>query len=378
VNVLHLIDSGGLYGAENVLLNLMHQQNNVGYKTTLGSIGTSSDGQKAIEKKAVDTGLQIELFRMRNGLNVSGAFRIINYARNNKVDIIHCHGYKSNIILGLLPKKYRNTPYVATLHGWTSINLFTKMWLYEWADALMMKRANGVVVVSKAMLNHTKLKYLNISPVVIYNGIPIKENNDSYSETLLFNGNKNKDLKLISIGRLSKEKGFDILIKSVGYMVSKFKYNVKLCIIGDGPEKNNLFKLTNELNLGNRIVFTGYIPDAHMVLKSFDIFVMSSITEGMPITLLEAMRVGMPIVATAIGGIPEALDNGKCGIVVSPGSEIELARGISQLHEDNRLKIFLSKESMQQFYHNFTVEKMEKNYRSVYDRVINEFKACNF
>src|SRR5512145_1967782 len=98
MNVLHLIDSAGLYGAENVVLNLMNRQIENGFKATLGSIGTNTDGQKAIEKKAAEIGLHIEIFRMAKGPNVSGAIRIYKYAHNNNIDIIHCHGYKPNIL----------------------------------------------------------------------------------------------------------------------------------------------------------------------------------------------------------------------------------------------------------------------------------------
>ena len=101
---------------------------------------------------------------------------------------------------------------------------------------------------------------------------------------------------------------------------------------------------------------------------------MSSLTEGMPITLLEAMRVGMPIVATAVGGIPEALEGGKCGILVPPGNEMNLAKSIVELYDNNQLREELSKKAKIRFHEEFTVEKMEIKYRSVYIDVINNQK----
>lgn len=372
MNILHLIDSGGLYGAENVVLNLMKCQKEKGIQTTLGSIGTKADGQKAIEKKAAEFGLPVEAFLMSNGPNISGAVRIYKYAQINNVDIIHCHGYKANILSGLLPFKYRKIPYISTLHGWTSKNIFTRIWFYEWLDAVMIRRADRVVAVSQAMRENLRLKYRNINPVVIYNGI---NNNDEYNigeaDSYLFNGLDNKQLKLISIGRLSKEKGFSTLLKAVHYIKTEWNSNVRLFIIGEGPEKDDLMRLAKEYGISDNVTFPGYIDNACKVLKCFDIFVMSSLTEGMPITLLEAMRAGMPIVATAVGGIPEALENGKCGILVPPGSEHDLAKGIVQLYENSLLRDELSINSRVLFRDEFTVEIMEDKYRSVYTDVIN-------
>jgi glycosyltransferase involved in cell wall biosynthesis len=333
----------------------------------LGSIGTNTDGQKAIEKKASEIGLPVEIFRMRNGPNVSGAIRIYKYAHKNNADVIHCHGYKANILSGLLPFRYGNIPYISTLHGWTSTIKFTKMWIYEWLDAVMAKRADRVVAVSYAMRENQRLKFLNISPVVIHNGI---QSNEEYyineKDHNLLNGLDKVQLKLISIGRLSKEKGFSTLLKAVHYIKTKMNDNVRLIIIGEGPEKGNLMRLADEYGISENVLFPGYMNNACKVLKHFDIFVMSSVTEGMPITLLEAMRAGMPIVATAVGGIPEALEGGECGVLVHPGSETDLARSITDLYENNLLKQELSLKSVLRFREEFTVEKMEEKYRSVY------------
>jgi glycosyltransferase involved in cell wall biosynthesis len=372
MNVLHIIDSGGFYGAENVVLNLMNRQKQENITTTLVSIGKKSYCQKAIEKRATEIGLPVAIFRMRNGPNLSGAMRIYKYAHKCNVDIIHCHGYKANILSGLLPFKYGKIPYISTFHGWTSTKKFTKMWIYEWLDAVMAKRADRVVAVSHAMKENPRLRFLNITPVVIHNGINgIEEDNITEKEYKLLDRLDNIQLKLISIGRLSKEKDFSTLLKAVLYIKEKFNDNVRLILIGDGPAKDNLFKLAQEYGISDNVIFPGYVDNACRILKYFDVFVMSSLMEGMPITLLEAMRAGMPIVATAVGGIPEALEGGKCGILVPPGSAIDLAKSITELHENYKLKQELSIKSKIRFQEEFTVEKMEERYRSVYVDAIN-------
>lgn len=378
MNVLHLIDSGGLYGAEYVVLNIMKRQREVGLNTTLGSIGTEADGQKLIETKAAEDGLSVEIFHMRNGPNVPGAIRISRYAHKNNVDVIHCHGYKATILSGLLPFKYGKIPYISTLHGWTSTGMFTKMWAYECLDAVMAKRADRVVAVSHAMRENTRLKYLNISPLVIHNGIPGgEEYHISEEDSNLLTGVDKAELRLISIGRLSKEKGYDRLLKAVFHIKTKWNKNVHLFIVGEGPEKSNLTRLCREYGISDDVSFPGYMKNASKIMKCFDIFVMSSLTEGMPITLLEAMRAGMPIVATAVGGIPEALDGGKCGILVPPGNELDLAKKIVELFKNHSLKKIISTKAKARFIEEFTVDKMEEKYRKVYMDVIERMNGRN-
>jgi len=373
MHIFHLIDSGGLYGAENVVLNLMNRQTEIGFTTTLGSIGKAADGKKAIEKKAEEIGLAVACFRMRNGPNVFGAHRISKYVQNNNVDIIHCHGYKATILSGLQPFRYGRIPYISTLHGWTSTKKYTKMWVYEWLDALMAKRADHVVAVSEAMRENFRLKALNINPVVIYNGIQNNENTSiKGTDYLALTGMDNTKIKLVSIGRLSKEKGFNILLNAVHLIKTKRNYGVQLLIVGEGPEKNQLMRLAKDYGISDNVKFPGYIDGASKLLKEFDIFVMSSLTEGMPITLLEAMRAGMPIVATAVGGIPEALEGGECGIMVSSGNELDLAKSIVELYDNSKLKDEISRKAKIRFQEIFTVEKMEEKYRKVYMDVINQ------
>jgi glycosyltransferase involved in cell wall biosynthesis len=210
---------------------------------------------------------------------------------------------------------------------------------------------------------------------VIHNGIQDQEEGCvTGTDSCFFTELNKKEIKIISIGRLSKEKGFSALLKAVHHIKTKFKIDVRLFIVGEGPEKDDLLRFAKEYQIIDNVTFPGYIDNACKVLNFFDIFVMSSLTEGMPITLLEAMRVGMPIVATAVGGIPEALEGGKCGILVPPGNEMNLAKSIVELYDNNQLREELSKKAKIRFHEEFTVEKMEIKYRSVYIDVINNQK----
>ena len=131
MKILHVIDSQGLYGAERVILSLMLEQGAMGLETHLCSIGNRNAGEKAIETEASRRGLRVRKMRMRDGPNIAGGLAITRFARREGFDLLHSHGYKSNILLGFIPKRLRGIPLVSTIHGWTSTQRFSKIGLYD-------------------------------------------------------------------------------------------------------------------------------------------------------------------------------------------------------------------------------------------------------
>ncbi len=357
-------------------MNLMKQQELNDIKPILGSFRDKSNSEREIEKKAVDIGLSVRSFRIKGRLDIKGANEIRRYVREEQIDIVHCHGYKANILSGMLPFRYGKTPCITTFHGWTATGGFSKLWAYEWLDAIMAKRADRVVVVSKAMRENRKIRVLGLKPLVIYNGIADLDEPGMPGDNAWEPGPSNdKKIRIVSIGRLSKEKAFDVLLKTAYRLKNQWNYEVLLTIAGDGPEKAKLIGMCEDLGLNGNVFLQGYRKDACRELRQHDVFVMSSVTEGMPVTLLEAMRVGIPIVATSVGGIPEALDRGSCGVLAEPGNDQDLAEKIVRIHEDASLKAEMSKRARIRFLSEFTVKKMEEEYRSAYMELVGTGRA---
>ncbi len=146
-------------------------------------------------------------------------------------------------------------------------------------------------------------------------------------EARKFLGLKN-EIVIGTIANLYKNKGLEYLI----YAAEKIKNpELKFVIIGDGPEKENLKRLIGETYLENSVFLTGYIDSAYKYLKAFDIFVLPSVKEGQPWTILEAMAAEIPIVATNIAGIPEMLENEKSGLLVEPADPQAIALAIEKM-----------------------------------------------
>jgi glycosyltransferase involved in cell wall biosynthesis len=136
---------------------------------------------------------------------------------------------------------------------------------------------------------------------------------------------------------LSPEKGFDLLIRAVGELVRRGR-DVQLLIAGEGAEKDNLNRLAGELGLSERVRLLGYQSDLTPLYEAFDAYALSSLREGLPNVLLEAMAMRTPVVATAVNGIPRLITAGESGELVEAGSVPALAAGLEKLVADEALR----------------------------------------
>ena len=164
MKILHVIDSGGFFGAEVMLINLAAAQLKMGLEPAIASVGDPGIGEKAIEIEARNRQVPVQVFRMRPGPNLVGACRLLNFCRDGKFDLIHSHGYKGNILLGPLPGRFKKIPMLSTLHGWitTAASGFTRLRAYEWLDALVLSRfIDRIVLVNRGMLENPRIARLS-------------------------------------------------------------------------------------------------------------------------------------------------------------------------------------------------------------------------
>ncbi|MCS3904323.1 glycosyltransferase involved in cell wall biosynthesis [Methylohalomonas lacus] len=372
MKILHIIDSGGLYGAENMLLDLMSEQVKQGLRPLLCSIGSHACGEKEIERHATQQNLEVISLRMRAGLNLYGAYRILRTARYNRVDILHSHGYKGNILAGCVPRAVRKMPLLCTVHGWTSTSAVSKMALYEWLDRRLLRYKDAVVAVNQLMLGDARLMSANIPTDrlhVVNNGITLEPGTTDTSGVLDTIREFCREGFIIgAVGRLSREKGYVYLLESIARL-HQGGHRVRLVLAGDGPLKAELQEKAARLNIEDNVLFAGYLKDAGRCLHFFNVFVISSLSEGLPIALLEAMRASVPVVATRVGGIPEVLANGKSGILVLPGNAQKLAEAIAQIKQDPKQAALLAQEAENRVKDHYSSETMAQNYLNIYKQL---------
>jgi len=337
MKVLHIIDSGGLYGAEVMLLNLMSEQVALGLKPILVSIGDPAVAEKPLEAEAMQRGLRVELFRMRPGPNIPGALEVLRFARNERADLLHSHGYKGNILFGFLPRFVRRIPVVSTLHGWTWSGGMTRMRIYEWLDSQSLTFVDRVITVSSSMKEHPRLKNRRgLAIDVVPNGIPLNSHDSSKDADDLNQNIINfcrQGFTIGAIGRLSPEKDFEALLRVASILTAQ-GVDIRLVLLGEGRLRAGLETAAKCLGIENKVLMPGYVADAKKYLSSFNLFAMPSLTEGLPMVLLEAMQAAVPIVATRVGGIPEALQEGRCGLLINPECDVELEHAVKDVMQN--------------------------------------------
>lgn len=362
MKVTHIIDSGGYYGAEVMLVHLCQAQQKAGLQVEVISIGTPDDGRKPLEQKLDQLQIPFTPWRMRALPDVRESLKIMDYCKTSNTNIIHSHGYKGNILLAMLSKKKRCLPVIATVHGYTAPKTFSKMALYQIFDRLCLSLLDGVVVVSAGMVHQVNSKKLGKKLTVISNGIPTTIS-DAAEEPI--NALSSKHHIIASIGRLSLEKNFQFLINLMPQIQAQIP-DAKLVIFGEGPERENLQRLIEILNLKNSVELAGYIDEPSRVYRQTDVFVNCSLTEGMPITLLEALREGCKILASAIEANKAVLNISVESVKTAKLDDEEFVTQLISLLSNKNDQSEIVKHF---FSENFTVEAMEKKYRNLYQRV---------
>jgi glycosyltransferase involved in cell wall biosynthesis len=286
-------------------------------------------------------------------------------------DLIHLHNANIPLIDTSLPK-------VVTVHGTMKgympyrkvldlpsllVRAFASM--YVAIDRQIVKSADKVIAISKACANELRLFYGIKNSAVIPNAVdsnffsPLNPKDDQPSYALYS-------------GRLSSEKGLIDLINAARYVCSKSR-DFNFVIAGNGPLEWQLRKLVSTLDLERNFVFTGHVN--HVTLLKYyqnaTMFVLPSYREGLPTTLLEAMSCGLPVVATAISGITDVVDDLKTGLLVPPNSPETLANAIMMLLEDSKLREEIAGNARQHVRHYYDWEtitsEIERVYLSLYD-----------
>ncbi len=257
-------------------------------------------------------------------LNTIRTFKKI--IKEGNYDIVHSHEYKTNLFAALY-KKDSGYKFITTAHGYNPTSI--REHIYYQLDRFSFKKADVIITPAKFFKDYLsenfKVKKDKIK--VIYNGIDVKE----YS----FNPHSMKKVpNILYLGRLSKEKNIPLLI----YCVAKLRddnIDVKLTIAGDGQEKERLESLISKLRLYGEIELTGFVERKNVgkIFSESDIFVLPSRTEVLPNVILEAMAVGIPIIASNVGGIPELIRDGIDGFLFESDNLVSLVQKIKTLIE---------------------------------------------
>lgn len=365
MKVLHIIDSGGIHGAEVMLLGLAAEQIRQGVKPMILSIGLPREGEKPIEIAASKEKIPFFPIRMKTGLNLLGAYRIVQFARKNNFQIYHVHGYKAHILIGFLPKFITKMPIIATVHGWTSAKKWSVLGLYRLIDEISLRYMDYVVFVNKGAMNLHVASKIGKRAQVIPNGITPLQHSKSFQLDKKVTEFCKGSYVVGSIGRLSAEKAYQQLIEAFSQFC-EYCSNAKLLIIGEGKERALLEQIVSNCGIRDKVLLPGYFSEAWRYMYLLNVYTISSLTEGLPITLLEAMQCRIPIISTAVGGIPDVILDGKSGILYKSGDKKALVQGLVKLYKDEAFCKKMVESAYNIAIKQYTCKSMTTQYIALY------------
>jgi len=246
--------------------------------------------------------------------------------------------------------------------------------LYSSVIRLLYKKSDYHVAVSEGsksdLIKFCGLPNKNI--YTIYNGIDLgnvkKQSTEQLDDDITEILADKSIRKIITSGRLADQKNQSLLIRA--YKKIQNRSNTKLLILGTGEKQEDLQRLTEKLGLDVDVLFLGWRKNPFNIISKCDVFVLSSDWEGLPLVLIEAMSLGVPVISTDCpSGPSEILDGGKYGILVQPNNENKLAEAIAKLLSDNQLRSELSRSGKERA-RNFSLEKMVDSYEKFFATVI--------
>lgn len=366
--VLHVRGVTGYGGGpEKTILNSPRFLRSLGYESVCGYMHPPTDvGVEQLRLRAAETEAEFISIFDRGPLDWRPLKQLIGYCRCNRVAIWHGHDYKSNF-LGLIARRFWPMKLITTVHGWVQQTSRTP--LYYAIDRRCLRHYDEVICVSDDL--HRASLDCGVRPErchLIQNAIDVDEfcrsrTNDSIQPTI------NKPLELGAMGRLSAEKGFDLLIQAVSELNAE-GVPCRLKIAGEGDQKNELKQSVAQSENQRNVELLGQISDVKTFFERLDVFVLSSLREGLPNVLLEAMALGVPVVSTRVAGIPRLIETGENGILVGPGSVPELKNGIRTLANDTQLRNQLSAAGRLTIEQTFSFRNRMERIAEIYDRLL--------
>lgn len=382
IKVLHIITRLDKGGSASSTLLIISGLNKDRFNVTLISGCTNDpDGEIAnfIAQKNLNYILIPDLTReIRLLKDIKAFFRIYHFIKEEKFDIVHTSTSKAGI-LGRWAAKLAGVKLIVYspqghifygYYGWGKTKLFIYL---EKLTGLITDRI--ITLTQRGKEEHLNYKIAKPNKFVpIYDGIEI-EMFSNFQIDIIKEKEKwgiPSDAPVIgTVTRLEPVKGNQYFIASFPQIIKIFP-QLKVFIVGDGNEREKLKHYVRKLGLSENVIFTGQCKDIRGIVSIFDIFVLPSLNEGMGVCLLEAQALGVPVVATKVGGIPEVVKDGITGILIPARNPKAMSEAIINLLKNKSLRKNMSEEGRKWIDNRFSAESMVEKISDLYEELIKE------
>jgi glycosyltransferase involved in cell wall biosynthesis len=373
--ILHFIDSEGLYGAEQVILTLSHEMLRASrFEPIVGCIVRDCHQTSPLDEKARASNIQSLKLIINNKRFYLDIPALCLFLKKKQISLIHSHGYKPSVV-GFVISLITGIPIIATCHLWYSgKNPPLRYRLMTLVERFFFHFFPKIVCVSEKLRNYLIAHGISSSRVItIPNGIKTSTLNKAYwtpNTNLLSNLGLNDDrIRIINIARLTEQKAQPIIIKAAQVLKNR-GFRAHFLIVGEGEQREYLQSLIIQNGLSDDIRLLGFRSDVIDLLRLSDIFVLPSLDEGLPMSLLEAMASGIPVIATPVGDIPEVIQHNKEGLLIPVGDPISLADRIQELSGDDQLRLHLSSNASRKIELYYSSTRMSSLYHNIYSSLL--------
>jgi len=330
------------------------------------------DWVKSLEKYGIEVIFMPELSELKK-LYLPAIFKLSKILREKDTVILHTIFIQADII-GTIAAKIAKVPYIVSSLEGGLIPSFTLGWkktIYSLAYAVIKNKIDRFIAISRKTGNDL-VRDFGVNPkkiIAIYNGVEPERFPWRKSLVVLKGRLIKKEPVLGYFGVVGYEKGVDSLIEAFPLVLVQFPM-AKLLIVGEGEDKSLSQRRVQSLGIESNVQFLPWVDDITEIMAAFDIFVLPSKAEGMPWAVLEAMACAKPVIATAVGGIPEAVENGKTGILLPDSKPESIAQAVCSLLENPEKALNMGQLGRRRIEENFTADHEVREIEELYDSLI--------
>ena len=361
LRVAHIIAGLSIGGAERHLVNLLNDMS-CGYRAAifLGAVRTGPSFHQDL-----DPAIEQHFVRIRRRSLPLGILKLASVLRKNRVNVVHTHMFESNLygaiaarlagVTVVVTSEHGENPWKGPFHRWLERRVISPLADTRFCvspQILAIRRDVDGVPASKLRL--------------AVNGTPLPTIRDRESRS---------SIPVVgAVGRFIPAKDYAGLLHAVAELRSR-GYKLSLYIVGDGPEARELREIVVKLGLEKTVQFPGLVADIEKWYRQFDVYVSSSVREGQPVALLEAMAHGLPVVVTDVGASSETVGPGEGGLVVPPGDPAMLADALGRLLDNADLRETLGRGARKRVERHYSVAAVAEMHETAYFELLSKRRA---
>lgn len=364
IRVLHLRDSPWVDGPGRTILETASRIDRSRIDYSIAPLISDNSSLHPLVVAARDRGLPVQPI-VDDGRSFAALVeRTVDVIDRFRVQILHSSEFRTNLVALRCRSRRPALKIVSTAHGWIANDMRGKIKVN--LDRILLRSFDTVVLVSHDMRRRLPRWWVPDERVhVIHNALM-----GTYGQgtTRARSRAPNEAVAILAVGRLSPEKGFDILLRAIAELRVDYP-QLHLTIAGTGPEEPALRQLSADLGLQHRVNYAGYVANMPEFYFESDLVVQSSLTEGLPNVMLEAAYLGVPVIATDVGGTREVILHDASGLLVKAGSVSALASGIRRYLAQPEVFIAMAEKGRQHIEKHFSMEARTMKQMDLYERL---------